>query len=1228
MRRDSTGEFAGTERFQLLRRIGGGGMGVVYEALDRERGAKVALKTLKAESSSGGGAATLQRFKNEFRWLQDLHHPNVVSFGELFAEDGRWFFTMELVDGVDFLAYVRPLPPRSPILDEVRPTPLDRPTLDLDRLRAVLPQLARGVHALHRAGKVHRDIKPSNVLVTPAGRVVLVDFGLVRDTLANFSDAHVVGSVDYMAPEQAASKPVGPPADWYAVGTMLYEALTGRVPFTGAPIDVLMSKQSLPPTAPRALRADLPRDLETLCLELLAADPAARPSGEQILERLGARDPVELRAPPQQAQAPFVGRARELEVLRAAFAEATGPAGGASSGAVAVLVRGESGVGKSALVRRFTDELQAGGALVVAGRCYERESVPYKAVDGLVDSLSRHLMRLPRAQADALLPERTPLVAQIFPVLRRIESVAQMPLARVADVQSPHELRTRVFATLRELLGRLAAEQPVVLAIDDFQWTDTDSLALLAEVLRGPDAPRLLLVATVRGESGDERGTDLSRGLSGDVRHLEVGRLLPDEARQLTQLLLGGAGPASQAIADEAAGHPLFIDELVRHFAAQGGGGELPHLDDALWSRVSRLEVPARQLLELVVVAAGPLQQEVVAVAAKIEFAELSRRVALLRGAQLVRTGGARRTDAVEPYHDRVREAVLSRLDERARKRWHERLALALEAAGARTSDPEALCVHWLGSGDRERAAFYAGLAATHATEALAFDRAARLYRLAIELRPIEGAAFQARLGDVLAAAGRGAEASRAYLLAAEGASPGQALELKRRAAEQLLISGHIDVGLDALRSVLAASGMKLPSSERGALASLAFERLRLRWRGLDFTPRDPTEVPPAELSRIDVCWSVGVGLGLVDAVRGFDFQVRHLRLALEAGERYRVARGLGAEAVWAAASGATERAQRILDVQEALARELEHPHALGLWMMSAGFAAFFDGRWKRARKLLGDGETIFRERCTGVAWELDTLQVMLLSAMYFLGELTELSARVPELSRGAVERGDRFASTNFRTALHVVALIADDPERARRESAEAIQKWSQRGFHTQHYHDVVAQAQAALYSGDGAEAERIVAARWAELSGQRRMRLRLARTQLFELRARSLLAAAARLDGSERRRRLRAAARDARRVNRTAGFGAGLALLLEASIAQLDGDAARALERLEQAERRFEELDMALHAQIARRRRGQLLGGDGGRELFTQADAWLRDRRVQNPARLSTLLAPGFPDD
>jgi serine/threonine protein kinase len=205
--------FRGTRRFEPIALLGEGAVGEVYAAHDRDRGTRVAVKRLRRL-----GPDDVQRFKHEFRSLADLHHPNLVSLGELFLEDGEWFFTMELIEGVSFLDWVRPAG-----------------RLDEARLRAALGQLAAGLSALHAAGKVHRDVKPSNVLVNAEGRVVLLDLGLVADVRS--SGSSFVGTPHYRAPEQAARQPAGRAADWYAVGVMLYEALTGYRCSRPAPID-------------------------------------------------------------------------------------------------------------------------------------------------------------------------------------------------------------------------------------------------------------------------------------------------------------------------------------------------------------------------------------------------------------------------------------------------------------------------------------------------------------------------------------------------------------------------------------------------------------------------------------------------------------------------------------------------------------------------------------------------------------------------------------------------------------------------------------------------------------------------------------------------------------------------------------------------------------------------------------------------------------------------------
>jgi serine/threonine protein kinase len=316
--------FRGTSRFEVLRRLGAGGMGVVHEALDRESGERVALKTLRFPT-----ADALLRFKHEFHALQGIHHRNLARLGELISENGQWFFTMELIAGGDFLRHVR----RGEELDPSLAPTLDGHVFDEVRLRDALAQLVSGLRALHAAGKIHRDIKPSNVLVERDGRVIVLDFGLVTDGGGGGSStANIVGTVEYMAPEQAASQQVGPGADWYAAGVLLFEAMYGRLPFTGPPLHVLMRKQrEAAEEGPNAAR--LPADLRALCRELLHIAPEDRPDGAAIARRVGGGGEATSERRPSPPS--LLGRDAELAQLDQALADSRG-------GAVTVVITGES----------------------------------------------------------------------------------------------------------------------------------------------------------------------------------------------------------------------------------------------------------------------------------------------------------------------------------------------------------------------------------------------------------------------------------------------------------------------------------------------------------------------------------------------------------------------------------------------------------------------------------------------------------------------------------------------------------------------------------------------------------------------------------------------------------------------------------------------------------------------------------------------------------------------
>src|SRR2546426_4697546 len=342
-------EFIGTERFLLRRPLGAGSMGVVYEAHDREMDKIVALKALtRAE------AAHIYRFKREFRTLADVSHPNLVSLYELMSAGPHWFFTMELIKGSTFIQYVRPetdnelYTSSSDTLAKPRPmrvlksdseaeteefdlselavalsemSALDDSSLaslsghfDESRLRTALHQLAEGVNRLHEIGKIHRDIKPSNVLVTDEGRVVILDFGLVEDIEPELQQTLLAGTPDYMSPEQGAQMGISKASDWYSVGVMLYQALTGRLPFKGKFFEVMMRKQTRKPLPPIEINREAPRDLNELCVKLLHRDPEARPTGREILRALSDPRAGLFPASFMTAESAFIVRRRHLDV--------------------------------------------------------------------------------------------------------------------------------------------------------------------------------------------------------------------------------------------------------------------------------------------------------------------------------------------------------------------------------------------------------------------------------------------------------------------------------------------------------------------------------------------------------------------------------------------------------------------------------------------------------------------------------------------------------------------------------------------------------------------------------------------------------------------------------------------------------------------------------------------------------------------------------------------------
>lgn len=1232
-------------RYVVRAEIGAGGMGVVYLAQDTEHQREVALKTLPELDP-----AALYRFKREFRALADVTHPNLVTLYELASEDEQWFFAMELVLGQDFLTWARG--GQRPRVEEGAKrrasSSSDAPPIlgraELARLRQGLRQIVMGLRALHGAGKIHCDLKPSNVLVTDDDRVVILDFGLVRERPRQNVDTtgELFGTALYMAPEQARSKRVGPTADWYALGVMLYQLLTGKSPFRGGPMEILFAKQESEPPEPSTVVGGVPRDLDDLCVALLHCAPAARPGSSEILEMLGA--PVEQESGEArvdtstfQVGSTFVGRAAELATLRRSFETSR-------QEPVAVFVRGQSGVGKTALVRAFLDALRLSrtDAVVLAGRCYERESVPYRALDSVVDELSDYLRRVDQAEAELLVPADAILLSRVFPVLGRVPAIARAESPH-ADVRDPRDLRTRTFNSLRELLRRIAECAPVVVFVDDLQWADADGLALIAEVLHGPEAPTLLFIATVRGDSHaplPEHLQEVAVEIS-QVVDLPIGPLPPDYAVELAELLCErtGTDPGvdAESVAADAGGHPQFIDELV-HFLSTGSSGldRATGLDDALWARIQRLEKPARALLETLAIADVPLSAAIACQAAGL-LGEGDSLVRLLAGDHLIRSvplrGG---THGLEPYHERVRETVIHRLEESALVERHRRLADALQEAGAALNEPQALVTHLISAGEEARAAEQAAEAARRADLALGFDQAAEMYRIALKLgrhSDSDERDLRMRLAEALINAGRGVEAAAELISNARNTeNKGERIDCQRRAAQQLLLNGHIEDGLEVLNAVASEIGLRIPATPRRALLSYLWTRFRLRIRGMRWKQRDESEIPSRSLMELDLYHALGTILGLVDAVRGQALHARSVLLALQIGEPDRVVRALSTEATSAVAVGDRRRAKRLLVAAQNMSEGKKDPMLLAWPYGTSGLAAFMAGNFRDTVPLLERGlalraviEPTQRSRlATGGAYEANVMRSYRLLALAYLGECARLRREFHEFLRDAHRRGDRFSAATVARGLNFVWLMDDEPERARRALDEEVWTPPTSSYHVQHFLALRAKAHIHLYVGTAREGR--VELQPEIEAVQRALLLRLVPIRVEHSWMMGRMALAEVEEGADRRRNLRLASAMARKLERVGlGHAAVAAVLLRAGILSMQGQHDRAIGELARAEALATRGGLKLIAATALRRRGQLFGGVEGERLVETADRWMIGETIRSPERITRMYTPGF---
>lgn len=1266
--------FPGTSRLEYVRKLGEGAMGAVFLVFDRDLKANVALKLLpRAEPSS------LFRFKREFRSLAELDHPNLVSLYELISEDDQWFFTMEYVEGVDFLTYVRHgLTQRkggkstdyersTMLLDEdeisnldsrevpetsPRPSTFESIEFDLPLICGAFRQLAEGIHAVHLAGLLHRDIKPNNVLVRSDGTVMVLDFGLITrltetqkppgsnpseesssSRKSGSSDPSIsggiVGTVTYMAPEQAACEPLSEATDWYALGVMLFITLTGRLPFQGNSYDIMRRKQVEVAPRPSELNPSTPDFLDELCTALLQRDPEKRPRYEEIISRIAGPDVKDFhRGEVDYGRQPkFIGREAQLNQLSAAFHRSL------QRELVTTVVTGRSGVGKSKLIEQFLDSaIKGSSAIVLTGRCFEQESVPFKALDSLVDALCRHLQSLSESELLRVLPRNVGTVARLFPVLNQIGAIAWQNRLRLSEL-SPHELRKLGFRACCEIFARVSDGHPLILYVDDLHWGDRDSVDAFRELCENHCGLRVMLILSYREEHPllpeyAEFLKELESGLSsGKHVHMYIEPFSEKESRLMVQHYLGSTVRPDQVdrIVTHARGNPLFVQEMSLQYANMIRRGESPQeidFADVLNRRVSILDDPSRKFLELLSIAGKPTKIQDI-LNSMTDLNEPQRVISSLRRNHHIRGTGVHLNDEVMVFHDQIRESICAGLTPERKQICHASLAATI--ARHDEVDFESLGVHQEGAHDFRGAGESFFLAGRKAAAALALEHSVKLFRRAFELHPGFGdreQEYRVEFAEALANAGQGFDSANEYLGVAESSPDTSRRQLLERAATQLCVSGHTDAGRKLFATILQEYGVRLRSHPVAVISSLLWQRFRLKLRGLNYRLRNPADVDPRLIEQIDYMWDAASGLSFHEPVVVASLQTRGLLLALESGDPARLIRSISWEAALTATAGPKGEVQtrKLLSIASLLCDLIKTPYALGMLRLGQGTAAFLQVRMKEAVEFLVEAEEQFSNGPLKAWWELASARSLIVWSHMHMGNYVAMRKVANEYQKDAESRGDRFVLANLGSAGRPqIHLANDSPEIAEMQIQKIIGQFPYERFQQQHVSLLYSQAQIDLYRGQGMRAWNRFRDNWRRLKASMQLFNLLTRVSMVDLRARSALCAILRENQSSL---LPSVMQDVKNLRREAAdCVVPFVHRIEAGIAESHRQTDLAISHLANAADGFEQIGFQMAANACRWKQGDLTGGSEGAELKKRSELAMASQNVVNPERFQASL-------
>jgi tetratricopeptide (TPR) repeat protein len=739
----------------------------VYLARDETLDRDVAVALIR---SQGLDNAEWQRIEREARAMARLgDHPNVVTVFDIGSEDGELYIVSQYMSGGDLRGLLRAA---------------DGGRLASGQAIEIADQVCSALEHIHKHGFIHRDLKPGNIWFTADGTAQLGDFGVAMafDESRLTETGMVVGTVAYMAPEQALGTTVDERCDLYALGATLYEMVTGRVPFLGeSSVAVITQHIETAPVPPRWHNADVPAALEALILRLLAKVPEERPDGAVAVRAALAAIGQAPSGPVSQAAVDalssldrvergiFVGRERELSELRAGLGDAM------SGRARLMMLVGEAGIGKTRLAEEFVTYARLRGAQPLWARCYAAGAAP--ALWAWTQVIRAYAAdRGPTIVSREMGPGASDIAAVVSEVR---ELISGLPVPQPLDAE---QARFRLFCSVATFLRNATIREPLVLILDDLHRVDESSLALLRFVLHELRGSRLLCIGTYREDTltgGRSRAPALAE-LAGDPAGSKIllRGLAEHEVARFIELSAGREPPPGlvTAVHKQTGGNPFFVNELVPTLVAGGG------LDDPGDPTAWRITIPesVRALVARRVAHLSESANRILAVASVIgrdfELATLERAADLPNDELLEALDEARAARLVEEApgggqfrfsHGLVQEAILAELTTTRRVKLHHRVAEALERLHRSRLDPHVaeLARHYfeaLPGGDAKKAVTYSQRAGERAGAMLAYEQAITHYGHALQaLEQFEAAEDGQRCETMLALAVVQARAGR-----------------------------------------------------------------------------------------------------------------------------------------------------------------------------------------------------------------------------------------------------------------------------------------------------------------------------------------------------------------------------------------------------------------------------------------------------------------------------------